>query len=46
MGIDWGYAAVMGEVLRVGPARMFWVAGPLAVLGAIQLLSRLIAHGD
>jgi serine/threonine-protein kinase len=46
MGLDWAYAASMGEVLRVGPARMFWVAGPLAVLGAIQLLSRLLALGD
>jgi len=46
MGLDWVYAAVMGEVLQVGPARMFWVAGPLAVLGAIQLMSRLLSHGE
>jgi serine/threonine-protein kinase len=46
MAGDYAYSAVTGEVLRVGPARMFWVAGPLAALGAIQLLSRLLAHGD
>lgn len=46
MAFDWGYSAVTGEVLRAGPARMFWVAGPLAAVGAIQLLSRLLAVGD
>jgi eukaryotic-like serine/threonine-protein kinase len=46
MGGDYAYSAVMGEVLRVGPARMFWVAGPLAVLGAVQLMSRLLSHGE
>jgi hypothetical protein len=46
MAGDWGYSVATGEVLRVGPARMFWVAGPLAALGTVQLLSRLLAHGD
>jgi hypothetical protein len=46
MAGDYAYSALMGEVLRVGPARMFWVAGPLAVLGAIQLMSRLLSHGE
>ena len=46
MAFDWGYSSFTGEVLRLGPARMVWLAGPLAVLGAIQLLTRLLAHGE
>jgi serine/threonine protein kinase len=46
MAGDYGYAAVTGEALRFGPARVFWVAGPLAAIGAILLLSRLLGAED
>jgi serine/threonine protein kinase len=46
MAGDYAYATVTGEVLRFGPARVFWVAGPLAAIGAILLLSRLLGAED
>lgn len=46
MAGDWAYSAATGEAFHVGPARIFWLAGPIAAIGAIQLLSRLLAHGD
>ncbi len=46
MGGDYAYAAVYGEALRFGPARVFWVAGPVAAIGAILLLSRLLGAED
>jgi hypothetical protein len=44
MGLDWLYATFSGSALRFGPARMLWVAGPLAILGAVLLVSRLLSH--
>jgi serine/threonine protein kinase len=46
MGTDYVYANFTGEVLRLGPARMLWIAGPLALIGAIVLLQRLISAAD
>jgi serine/threonine-protein kinase len=46
MATDYVYASYTGEVLRLGPARMLWVAGPLALLGVIVLLQRLLSVTD
>jgi serine/threonine-protein kinase len=46
MAGDYAYATVAGEVLRFGPARVVWVAGPLAALGAILLVSRLLGADE
>ena len=46
MAGDYVYASVTGEVLRFGPARMLWVAGPLAVIGVLLLIQRLLAVAD
>jgi serine/threonine-protein kinase len=46
MAGDYVYASFTGEVLRVGPARMLWIAGPLAVLGVIVLIQRLLSAAD
>ena len=46
MATDYVYASVTGEVLRLGPARMLWVAGPLAMIGVIVLLQRLLSAAD
>ncbi|MBM4364445.1 MAG: hypothetical protein FJ104_17335 [Deltaproteobacteria bacterium] len=43
MAGDSAYTAFTREVLRVGPARMLWVAGPIAVLGVVKLAARLLA---
>jgi serine/threonine-protein kinase len=46
MAGDFLYAMFTGETLQVGPARMLWVAGPLAALGLVKLLSALLSAGD
>jgi serine/threonine-protein kinase len=46
MAGDYVYASFTGEVLRVGPARMIWLAGPLAVMGVIVLIQRLLSATD
>jgi hypothetical protein len=46
MAGDYGYAVFYGEPLRFGPARVFWVAGPIAAIGTILLLSRLLGAED
>jgi hypothetical protein len=46
MAGDYAYAVVTGEVLRFGPARMFWLAGPLALIGAALLVTRLLNHDE
>jgi serine/threonine-protein kinase len=46
MAGDYAYSVVTGEALRFGPARVFWAAGPLAAIGAILLLSRLLGAED
>ncbi len=42
--LDWVYTSETGEALQVGPARAFWIAGPLAVLAIVKLVYRLIEH--
>lgn len=44
MMADWAYARFMGEALRVGPVRMLWLAGPLALAGFALLLARVFAE--
>jgi hypothetical protein len=44
MMADWAYARFMGEPLRVGPVRMLWLAGPLALAGFAMLLVRVFAE--
>jgi serine/threonine-protein kinase len=46
MAGDYAYAAFTGQMLQFGPARPFWVAGPLAGIGAVLLLSRLLSLED
>jgi serine/threonine-protein kinase len=46
MGGDYAYAAANGQPLQLGPARVFWLAGPLAAIGVILLLSRLLGAED
>jgi len=46
MAGDYVYATLTGEVLHLGPARTFWLAGPIAGLGVILLLSRLLSAED
>jgi serine/threonine-protein kinase len=44
MMADWAYTRFMGEPLRVGPVRMLWLAGPLALAGFALLLVRVFAE--
>lgn len=44
MALDWGYTALTGASFQLGPARAFWLAAPLAVLGVTMLLFRLFEH--
>ncbi|HVW24198.1 MAG TPA: serine/threonine-protein kinase [Polyangiaceae bacterium] len=46
MAGDYAYAAAYGEHLRFGPARVFWVAGPIAAIGTVLLLVRLLGAED
>jgi eukaryotic-like serine/threonine-protein kinase len=46
MAGDYAYATFTGEILRLGPARMLWIAGPLAVAGVVLLLVRLLNADD
>src|SRR5207253_2904719 len=46
MAADYAYAMMNGEPLRFGPARVFWVAGPIAAIGTILLLMRLLGAED
>ncbi|HEX4341637.1 MAG TPA: protein kinase [Polyangiaceae bacterium] len=46
MGGDYAYAAAYGESFQIGPARVFWLAGPLAAIGSILLLTRLLSAED
>jgi serine/threonine-protein kinase len=46
MAGDYGYAVMFGAPLRFGPARVFWVAGPIAAIGIILLLVRLLGAED
>lgn len=39
---DVGYATLNGEAFRIGPARAFWLAGPLVGYGVIKLVLSLI----
>jgi serine/threonine-protein kinase len=43
---DWAYTHFMGEPLAVGPVRMLWLAGPLALAGFTLLLVRVLATDD
>jgi hypothetical protein len=43
---DWAYTHFMGEPLAVGPVRMLWLAGPLALAGFTLLLVRVLAAED
>lgn len=43
-GLDWGYTALTGESFQIGPARAFWVAGPLAVYAIVKIVFRLFDH--
>jgi serine/threonine-protein kinase len=43
---DWGYARFTGEAFRMGPVRTLWIAGPLALLGMAQLLTRIVTGDD
>lgn len=40
-GIDWVYTVATGETLQLGPARLFWLSGPLAVLAIVKMIFRL-----
>jgi serine/threonine-protein kinase len=44
MMADWAYTRFVGEALRIGPVRMLWVAGPLALAGFALLLVRVFAE--
>jgi serine/threonine-protein kinase len=44
MMADWAFTRFMGEPLRVGPVRMLWLAGPLALAGFAVLLVRVFAE--
>jgi serine/threonine-protein kinase len=46
MAVDFAYSTYAGEALRLGPARMFWLAGPIAVLGVVRLFSSLLEAAD
>jgi len=46
MAGDYLYATFTGEILQVGPARMLWLAGPIAAFGVVKLLSGLLSAGD
>jgi hypothetical protein len=46
MAADFAYAVTVGHPLQVGPARTIWVAGPIALAGAVSLIRRLIEYGD
>jgi serine/threonine-protein kinase len=46
MAGDFLYATFTGEVLQLGPARMLWLAGPLAALGVVKLISGLLSAAD
>jgi len=46
MAGDYIYAASTGEILHFGPAKMVWLAGPIAGLGAVLLVTRLLAAVD
>lgn len=43
-GLDWGYTALTGESFQLGPARAFWLAGPLAVFAIVKMVFRLFDH--
>lgn len=45
MLLDWVYAQLIGEAFRLGPLRTLWIAGPLAIIGLTQLISR-VARAD
>jgi hypothetical protein len=44
MAADWVYTVQSGETLQLGPARAFWVAGPLAVYAVVKIVFRLLEH--
>lgn len=44
MALDWGHTELTGEAFQIGPARAFWLAGPLAVLAVVKALFRLLDH--
>jgi serine/threonine-protein kinase len=46
MAADWFYAAATGTVFHVGPARAFWIAGPLAIYGVAMLALRILRHSE
>jgi serine/threonine-protein kinase len=41
---DFAYAAYAGEAFTVGPARAFWIAGPLAVYGLFQMAMAVLGE--
>ncbi len=43
MAGDYVYASITGEVPHLGPARMVWLAGPIAAAGVYQLFARLLS---
>lgn len=37
---------VWGQPLALGPVRSFWLAGPLALAGAVTLIWKIVAEDD
>lgn len=42
MAADFAYARYTGEVFQIGPVRTLWIAGPIALYGAVMLVAKLL----